>query len=201
MNFKEFYLKEVKANDFIVIYPGRFQPFTSGHKKSYDSLVTKFGKDKVFIVTSNKVELPDSPFNYVEKKEIITKMFDIPEDKIIQVKNPYIAIELTSKFPENTAVIFAVGNKDAERLRVDTGKYFESYQNDKDMVGYRDHGYVYILSETESTIDYKGKPISGTRFREIFAGSDEKEKKELFDAMYGKFNKYIYELLSKKIGV
>jgi len=199
MSFLKHYFTEAN-NNLIVIYPGRFHPFHAGHYKSYQSLVNKFGKDNVYVATSNKIVPPNSPFSFDEKKKIITTMFDIPEDKVVQVKNPYIAIEITSKHPEKTPVVFAVGNKDADRLKVDTGKYFESYKDDKQMNGYKEHGYVYILSKDESVVNFEGKPISGTRIREIFQGDDENKKKELFETLYPKFDKYIYELLDKKIG-
>ena len=46
----------------IVIYSGRFQPFHKGHYNTYQNLTKKFGKDNVYIGTSNKIEKPKSPF-------------------------------------------------------------------------------------------------------------------------------------------
>ena len=37
----------------VVVYSGRFQPFHKGHYATYDNLVRKFGKDSVYIGTSN----------------------------------------------------------------------------------------------------------------------------------------------------
>jgi len=70
----------------IVVFPGRFQPFHLGHYYSYEALVKKFGKDNVYIATSNKIEPEKSPFNFNEKKLIISKMFGIPSNKIIQAR-------------------------------------------------------------------------------------------------------------------
>jgi hypothetical protein len=46
-------------------------------------------KDNVYIGTSNKTDNHKSPFNFKEKKEIMTTMFGIPSNKIVEVKNPY----------------------------------------------------------------------------------------------------------------
>jgi len=51
----------------VVIYVGRFQPMHKGHYGTYQHLVKKFGKDNVFVGTSDKVERPKSPFNFNPK--------------------------------------------------------------------------------------------------------------------------------------
>ena len=61
----------------IVVYAGRFQPVHSGHYGVYRHLVSKFGKDNVYIGTSNKTDSLKSPFKFVEKKEIMVKMFNM----------------------------------------------------------------------------------------------------------------------------
>ena len=57
--------------DVVVVYSGRFQPFHIGHYSTYKKLTQKFGKDKVFIGTSNKTAPGRSPLNFEEKKSII----------------------------------------------------------------------------------------------------------------------------------
>jgi nicotinamide mononucleotide adenylyltransferase len=51
----------------VVFYSGRFQPFHLGHGEVFRELQSRFGRDNVYIATSNKVELPKSPFNFSEK--------------------------------------------------------------------------------------------------------------------------------------
>jgi len=50
-------LDELKLtkNNVVVVYPGRFQPFHKGHYHSYSQLVSKFGKNNVYIATSDKI--------------------------------------------------------------------------------------------------------------------------------------------------
>ena len=82
----------------VVVYSGRFQPFHKGHYATYDNLVRKFGKDSVYIGTSNVTDSKKSPFNFKEKKAIMMQMFGIPSSKIVNVKNPYRPEEITNAF-------------------------------------------------------------------------------------------------------
>jgi ribosomal protein L37AE/L43A len=174
----------------VVIYGGRFQPFHKGHYGTYSHLVKKFGKDNVFISTSNKVEKPKSPFNFKEKVKIISTMFNIPKSKIVQVKNNYAPTEILKKYDKNTtAFITVVGEKDAGRLG---GKYFQPWKG-KAEVGYEDGGYVY-------TAPSSGGGISGTETRNgLSVGSDEQKKSFFKSRAYGKFNATIFKMITDKL--
>ena len=190
MNFKEYLVMEsIKTQKYIVVYGGRFQPFHKGHEEIYDSLVSKFGKNNVYITTSNKVEEPKSPFNFEEKKEIITTMFpSIPKDHIIQVKNNYNPVEILDGKPEDVVVIFVIGDKDAERLS--NGKYMKKF-TDGEMNGWKDNGYVYPAPKNTKVL------LSGTQVRDMI--SKTKDMKETMTKLYGTYNKKIANLLKNKI--
>lgn len=182
-------LTEALNPKIVCVYAGRFQPFHPGHKESYDNLVKEFGKDNVYIGTSNKVELPKSPMNFKEKKKIITTMFkDIPTDHIVQVKNPYDPKEVLEKFPEDTVFVTAVGKKDADRLG--KGKYFDFYKAGAS-TGYKDGGYIFIIPKNVTV------NLSGTQVRETFSKADDKES--AFKSIYGNLNKGLAKLLGDKI--
>jgi hypothetical protein len=174
----------------IVIYAGRFQPFHKGHYATYSHLVSKFGKDNVFIGTSDKVEKPKSPFNFKEKKQIMTTMFGVPSNKIYEVKNPYAPTEILKKFDEKTtAFVTVVGQKDASRLG---GKYFAKWDG-KPTEGYKDKGYVYVAPEG-------GGGVSGTEVRIGLGSGTEEQKRNFFlDRAYSKFNKTIFSLITNKL--
>src|SRR5210317_1828649 len=174
----------------VVVYAGRFQPFHKGHYGTYQHLVKKFGKDNVFIGTSDKVEKPKSPFNFNEKVKIMTTMFGIPTSKIHKVKNPYKPTEILSKFDEETtAFVTVVGMKDKNRLG---GKYFQPWKGDP-TVGYRDGGYVYAAPSS-------GGGISGTETRNgLSVGSDEQKKDFFSKRAYGKFNATIFKMITDKL--
>ena len=60
----------IGAQRIVAIYGGRFQPAGSHHIKTYQYLVNKFGRNNVFIATSD-VTGDKSPFTFAEKKENI----------------------------------------------------------------------------------------------------------------------------------
>ena len=98
-------LEAAKVENLIVVYSGRFQPFHKGHYATYSHLVKKFGKDKVYIGTSNKTDNKKSPFNFKEKKQIMTTMFGVPSNRIVEVKNPYVPTEILKKFDSDTMLV------------------------------------------------------------------------------------------------
>ena len=180
--------------DIVVVYSGRFQPFHIGHYSTYKKLTQKFGKDKVFIGTSNKTAPGRSPLNFKEKKKIITKFFPVSPKMVVQVKNPYNPQEILSNFPEETTYIAAVGEKDSQRLK---GKYFKPYKSGN-TIPYKKGAFVLPVPPTGFKV--RGKPISGTMVRSVFGGSQEKEQKELFTKMYGKFDNTMYKFMTNKFG-
>ena len=175
----------------VVVYAGRFQPFHKGHYATYSHLVKKFGKDNVFIGTSNKTDNQKSPFNFKEKVMIMTTMFGIPKNKIVEVKNPYVPTEVLKKFDkDNTAFITVVGKKDASRLG---GKFFTPYKDGIDFEGYEDRGYVYIAPSG-------GGGVSGTEVRNgLKSGSDEDKKNFFTKRAYPKFNQKIFDFIVDKL--
>ena len=176
----------------LAILPGKFQPFESSHYVSYLQLVKEFGKDRTYIVTSNKQDAAGkSPFTFDQKKKIMTKMFGMPEENIIETKNPYKPIELVQEFPENTPVVFAVSEQDSSRLGV---SYFKPYVREEYKSGYRKNGYVWA----KPTIENK-KLLSGGQIRHIFGNPkfSDRVKQEIFSKLYGSFDSEIYEMIQK----
>ena len=187
MNLKEVDKPEVTKT--VVVYSGRFQPFHSGHYISYLKLCKKFGKDNVYIGTSNDTSGAKSPFNFNEKVKIMTKMFGVPSDKIVQVRNPYAPKEILSHFDgKTTQYIAAVGEKDADRLK---GKYFKPY-NGKAGYGYEEIGYVY-------PVPAESNAISGTDVRNWLGKGADEEKKKGFLKAYPKFDKDIFNMITGKL--
>ena len=173
----------------IVVYSGRFQPFHKGHFATYQNLVKKFGSDSVYIGTSNVTDNKKSPFNFNEKKAIMTKMFGIPSSKIVNVKNPYAPTEILNKYNEDTTgLIVVVGEKDENRLG---GKYFTPYKG-KVTEPYLVRGYVYASPSTAN-------PISGTDVRYWLSAGSEAERKKNFTKAYPKFDDQIFKLITLKL--
>jgi hypothetical protein len=173
----------------VVVYSGRFQPFHKGHYATYENLVRKFGKDSVYIGTSNVTDSKKSPFNFKEKKAIMMQMFGIPSSKIVNIKNPYAPEEILKKYDSNTTgLIVVVGEKDQNRL---SGKYFTPYKG-KVEAGYLDKGYVYA-SPAQSN------PISGTDVRYWLSAGSSDDRKKNFTKAYPKFDSQIFKLITLKL--
>jgi hypothetical protein len=173
----------------VVVYSGRFQPFHKGHYATYDNLVKKFGKDNVYIGTSDVTDNKKSPFGFNEKKAIMMKMFGIPSNKIFNVRNPYAPQEILNKFDsDTTGFITVVGEKDSSRL---SGKYFTPYKGKVEQ-GYLDKGYVYASPSQPN-------PISGTDVRYWLSAGSEEERKKNFTKAYPKFDSQIFKLITLKL--
>jgi hypothetical protein len=173
----------------VVVYSGRFQPFHKGHYATYDNLIKKFGKDNVYIGTSDVTDNKKSPFGFKEKKAIMMKMFGIPSNKIFNVKNPYAPQEILNKFDsDTTGFITVVGEKDSSRL---SGKYFTPYKGKVEQ-GYLDKGYVYASPAQPNA-------ISGTDVRYWLSSGSEMERKKNFTKAYPKFDDQIFKLITLKL--
>jgi ribosomal protein S18 acetylase RimI-like enzyme len=183
-------LKEIEEiKDYVVVYAGRFQPFHKGHFATYQHLVKKFGKSNVYIGTSDKTDKLKSPFNFKEKREIMMKMFGIPSNRIVQIKNPYAPTEILKNYDEtSTAFITVVGEKDENRLG---GKYFTPYKGNLE-AGYKEKGYVYASPAQPNA-------ISGTDVRNWLGSGDTENRKKLFTKAYPKFDDKIFNLITKKL--
>jgi len=190
--------------DTVVIYPGRFHPFHKGHKSVYDALVKRFGKNRVFIATSNKVDPPKSPFTFDEKRAMM-QLTGIDPSRVVQVKNPYQATEITDNYdPQNTIALFAVSEKDMatdprfsfKPKKDGSPSYYQPAQ--KDMKGFDEHGYIV----TVPTLDFKvlGAPMrSASEFRANFAKADMETQKAMITDLFGAYDERIHKTMSTKI--
>jgi cytidyltransferase-like protein len=186
----------------VVIYPGRFHPFHKGHAAVYKWLSSKF--DNVYIATSNKIDPPKSPFSFAEKKQMMMHA-GVPASAIVQVKNPYIAAEITDKYdPDNTVAVFAVSEKDmAEDPRFQfkpkkdgSPSYYRPYGSNMEPLN--KHGYIITTPTFDFTV--LGEPMrSATELRRDFAAADVETQAKMIKDLYGSYNKTIHKIMAAKI--
>lgn len=188
---EQIFKEQTEIKNIVAIYPGRFQPMGKHHAQTYKWLKSKFSD--AHVVTSNKVDLPKSPFSFNEKKKII-KSYGITN--IVQVKNPYKAEELLKKYdPKTTAAVFMVGKKDAQRLG---GKFFRPWKG-KAEVGYRDGAYTIIAPHVSLKVPGYGE-MSGTAIRQsLGAPMADAERASLFKHIFGSMKNY--KLITNKLSI
>jgi hypothetical protein len=175
-------LSENDDKEIIAIYPGRFQPMGQHHLATYENIIKKHGVDNTFIATSNVVDPSGSPLNFKEKKQVMLK-HGIPGNQIVQIKNPYNAKELISRWdPSEIEVVYYVGSKDMDRIKKPGGIT-------KD--GYRWH----LALADHVSLDIPGfGEMCGTTCRSALAGDD----KQKFADVMGFFDEDIFNLFREK---
>jgi cytidyltransferase-like protein len=190
----------------VVLYPGRFQPFHLGHADVFRDLQSKFGRDNVFIATSNKVELPKSPFNFSDKT-VFMNAAGVPSDRIIEVTNPYKLPEPQFN-PANTIFIAVVGSPDRDRLKPDSVKkdgnpsYFKTFESLDKCTTADKHGYVIVADERQKVITINGQAVDvshGTPARAAWNAvrDNPKSRSEYLLQMYGRDDAELGRVLDK----
>jgi hypothetical protein len=187
-------IEEANSNitTIVAIYPGRFQPMGKHHAQAYKWLKSKF-KD-AYVATSDKVQLPKSPFSFNDKKKIISS-YGIKN--VVKVKNPYKAEEILKKYdPETTAAVFMIGEKDQQRLG---GKFFRPWKG-KAEVGYKEGAYTIIAPHVSLKVPGYGE-MSGTAIRTALGAPTitDGDRARLFKHIFGHMKNY--KLITNKLNV
>lgn len=193
--------------EILVIYPGRFQPWHKGHFAVYNYLVNEFGRDSVYIATSNKVDPPRSPFNFSEKTQMM-QLTGVPLDRVIETRDPYRALEITGDYdPKTTNLVFAVSEKDmAEDPRFKFGRkkdgsptYLQPMPADQaDMLPMEQHGYVMTVPTFRFTV--LGEPMrSATEVRAQFSQASDETQIDIIKDLFGRYSREVHDLMKNKI--
>jgi hypothetical protein len=197
----------------IVIYPGRFQPMLSHHAEVFKQLQSQFPDAEVYIGTSDKVELPKSPFNFKEK-QMIAAAHGVPADRVLSIRRPYHQEDYAQFFdPANTIIIFAVGEKDLDRFPFSnmdpkTGldmtvrgeakpKYYQKINTLKaDPKPMSERGYITLAP----TIKIGDEIASASAFRDALkAAPDVESAKQIYTKQFGTYNDKVFNLIYNKI--
>ena len=202
----------------VVTYPGRFQPWHSGHSGVFSQLQKKFGAENVFIATSNDQSSAKSPFNFSDKYQLMTAA-GVPADKIIQTNAMYALPEGID--PLNTIFITAVGAPDADRLNPDSvlkrdkkdksgntikaagsPGYYKKWDPSRDPVSADQHGYVIVIPEIKKSIKIGSQTYDvshGTETRNLWNAvrDDEKSRLEFLSQLYGRPSSELANIFDK----
>ena len=227
LKFSQYYnLYTENIDKIVAIYPGRFHPFHRGHYGAYRDLVTEFGD--CYVATSGK-QSPTSPFSFDEKREIISTMYGIPSDKIIETKIPYVADEVISKFNlDTTAVVYGVSEKDRDERFPFVSQDGPNLKKNGDMAHLQKFTQIQAM-ESVSKFSYikvvptnpieppptgsplvevfekffptgpDGNVVSGTNVRKAFKGISEELLPDLFTYLFGGYNDKIFNIVKRRL--
>ena len=195
--------------NYLVIYPGRFHPFHQGHKASYDWLTKQFGENNVYVASSNVQDPATSPFEFSDKVKMATEL-GIPVGHFVNVKNPYQATEITSSLSDeekaNTALVFAVSEKDSERFNFAPKKdgspsYLQPVPaNKKSMKPMTKHGYVAITP----TVNFRVKGVdanSASQIRKLYLDGNDNDRMQIIADLYGVADAELKAIFDERLGV
>lgn len=170
----------------IVIMPGGFHPFHAGHAALYQSAVNAFPNADVYVAATNDTKTRPFPF---EIKEKLAKVAGVQDGRFVQVKSPFKADEITSRYnPEEDVLVFVRSEKDRDQQPKPGGTkkdgspaYFQPYTG-KDMRPFGEHGYMAYLP----TVEFGPGIKSATEIRNIWPQLNDRRKLAMVMSLYPK---------------
>ena len=170
----------------IVIMPGGFHPFHAGHAALYQSAVNAFPNADVYVAATNDTKTRPFPF---EIKEKLAKVAGVQDGRFVQVKSPFKAEEITSRYnPEEDVLVFVRSEKDRNEQPKPGGTkkdgspaYFQPYTG-KDMRPFGEHGYMAYLP----TVEFGPGIKSATEIRNIWPQLNDRRKLAMVMSLYPK---------------
>jgi hypothetical protein len=176
---------------------------------SYDWLTSQFGENSVYIASSNVQDADTSPFSFADKVKMMTKL-GVPAGHVVNVKNPYQATEITSMLSDeekaNTALIFAVSAKDAERFNFAPKKdgspgYLQPVpDNKKTMKPMTKHGYVAVTP----TVNFRVRGVdanSASQIRKLYLDGNDNDRNQIITDLYGAPDPELRDIFDERLGI
>ena len=195
-------ITESIAKQVTVFYGGRFQPMHSGHFALYKKLVNKFGADNVFIATTfgkkqqsmhGADDYSTDPFTFEEKASIMSKMFGVPANHIVNTQPYKPDVSLVGRDKSNTATVLVFSEKDAGRLK--PGGVLAPMPDDMNNLQTEDENRVYYI-----TMPIENGGMSASDFRAVMSSDAEfEEKKKTFTEFFGKFDQPIFDFIEDRL--
>ena len=169
----------------VVIMPGGFHPFHAGHLALYQSAQRAFPDAEVFVAATNDTSARPFPFAVKEK---LAKLAGVEPGHFVQVKSPFRAEEITSKFdPNKDTVIFVRSEKDAGKppqgggMKKDgTPAYLQPLLGAKRLEPFAKHAYMAYLP----TVEFGPGMTSATEIRGAWPTLNDKRKTALVMSLY-----------------
>ena len=170
----------------LVIMPGGFHPFHAGHAALYNSAREAFPNADVYVAATNDTSTRPFPFAVKEK---LAQLAGVSKGRFMQVKSPFRAEEITSRYdPDTTQLIFVRSQKDAGSpprpggtKKDGTPSYLQPYNDTSDQP-LSQRAYMAYLP----TVEFGPGMTSATEIRTAWPQLNEKRKTALVMSLYPK---------------
>jgi len=169
----------------IVIQPGGYHPYHAGHHALYQSAQRTFPDAEVFVAATNDTSSRPFPFAVKEK---LAKLAGVETGHFVQVKSPFRAEEITSRFdPQRDVLIFVRSEKDAGSQpqpggvkRDGSPSYLQPLLGAEKLEPFSKHAYMAYLP----TVEFGPGMTSATQIRTAWPTLDERRKTALVMSLY-----------------
>lgn len=169
----------------VVIMPGGFHPFHAGHYALYQSAQRVFPDAEVYVAATN--DTAERPFPFAVKSKL-AQLAGVDPNRFVQVKSPFQAQEITSKFnPEKDHLIFVRSEKDAAlppqpgRTKKDGSPgYLQPLLGATKLEPFARHAYMAYLP----TVEFGPGMTSATEIRRAWPQLDDRRRTALVMSLY-----------------
>ena len=171
----------------VVILPGGFHPYHAGHFALYQSAQRAFPDADIYVAATDDRSTRPFPFKIKEK---LAYLAGVEPGHFVQVKSPFRAEEITSRYnPEQDTLIFVRSTKDAKQPPIPGGvkkdgkpAYLQPLLGAKRMDPFAKHAYMAYLP----TVEFGPGITSASEIRAAWPGLDEKRKTAMVMSLYPK---------------
>ena len=169
----------------VVVLPGGFHPYHAGHYALYQSARRTFPDAEVYVAATDDRSQRPFPFQIKEK---LATLAGVEPGHFVQVKSPFRAEEITSKFnPEKDVLIFVRSSKDANKPPQAGGvkkdgqpAYLQPLLGARKLKPFNKHAYMAYLP----TVEFGPGMTSATEIRSAWPGLDQRRKTALVMSLY-----------------
>ena len=138
----------------LVIMPGGFHPFHTGHLELYNSIKRVFPGADVYVAATNDTSTRPFPFPVKEK---LAQLAGVDKGRFMRVKSPFRAEEITASYdPDTTQLIFVRSEKDKDKPPIPGGVkkdgnpgYLQPLIGAKRLEPFARHAYMAYLPTVE----------------------------------------------------
>lgn len=170
----------------VVIMPGGFHPFHAGHYELYKAAKEKFPDADLYVAATNDQSERPFPFSLKQK---LANLAGVSPDHFVQVKSPFQAKEILSKYDPNSDVLIYVRSEKDKNESPKPGtikkdgspSYFQPWTG-KNVQPFGKQAYMDYLP----TVEFAPGFTSATQIRQAWPKLSDAGKKKMLGILYPK---------------